>query len=115
AGKSTLMKLLAGNEKPSGGEIRVDGDPVTLSGPVDAEHRGIVLVHQEILLAPDLTVAQNIYLGRELRKGPVVDDRAMRDGARRAITELGGVIDPDAIVGSLSIAQRQLVQIARVL
>ncbi|HAU76700.1 MAG TPA: ABC transporter ATP-binding protein, partial [Agrobacterium sp.] len=63
AGKSTLMKLLAGNEKPSGGEIRVDGDPVTLSGPVDAEHRGIVLVHQEILLAPDLTVAQNIYLG----------------------------------------------------
>lgn len=115
AGKSTLMKLLAGNEKPSGGEIRVDGDPVTLSGPVDAEHRGIVLVHQEILLAPDLTVAQNIYLGRELRKGPVVDDRAMRDGARRAITELGGTIDPDAIVGSLSIAQRQLVQIARVL
>ncbi|WP_333897988.1 sugar ABC transporter ATP-binding protein [Agrobacterium pusense] len=115
AGKSTLMKLLAGNEKPSGGEIRVDGDPVTLSGPVDAEHRGIVLVHQEILLAPDLTVAQNIYLGRELRKGPVVDDRTMRDGARRAITELGGVIDPDAIVGSLSIAQRQLVQIARVL
>jgi ribose transport system ATP-binding protein len=115
AGKSTLMKLLAGNEKPSGGEIRIDGEAVTLSGPVDAEHRGIVLVHQEILLAPDLTVAQNIYLGRELRKGPMMDDRAMRAGARRAIADLGGTIDPDAVVGSLSIAQRQLVQIARVL
>ncbi len=115
AGKSTLMKLLAGNEKPSSGEILIDGEAVTLSGPVDAEHRGIVLVHQEILLAPDLTVAQNIYLGRELRKGPMMDDRAMREGARRAIGDLGGTIDPDAIVGSLSIAQRQLVQIARVL
>ncbi|MCZ7448037.1 sugar ABC transporter ATP-binding protein [Agrobacterium rhizogenes] len=115
AGKSTLMKLLAGNEKPSSGEIRIDGEAVTLSGPVDAEHRGIVLVHQEILLAPDLTVAQNIYLGRELRRGPMMDDRAMRAGARRAIADLGGTIDPDAIVGSLSIAQRQLVQIARVL
>ena len=115
AGKSTLMKLLAGNEKPSGGEILIDGTAAALSGPVDAEHRGIVLVHQEILLAPDLTVAQNIYLGRELRKGPMVDDRAMRDGARKAVSELGGMIDPDAIVGNLSIAQRQLVQIARVL
>lgn len=67
------------------------------------------------MLAPDLTVAQNIYLGRELRKGPMVDDRAMREGARKAIGDLGGTIDPDAIVGSLSIAQRQLVQIARVL
>lgn len=115
AGKSTLMKLLAGNEKPSGGEILIDGAAVTLGGPVDAEHRGIVLVHQEILLAPDLTVAQNIYLGRELHKGPMMDDRAMRDGARKAVGDLGGTIDPDAIVGSLSIAQRQLVQIARVL
>lgn len=115
AGKSTLMKLLAGNEKPSSGEILIDAEAVTLSGPVDAEYRGIVLVHQEILLAPDLTVAQNIYLGRELRRGPMMDDRAMREGARRAIGDLGGTIDPDAIVGSLSIAQRQLVQIARVL
>ncbi|MGG2474754.1 sugar ABC transporter ATP-binding protein, partial [Rhizobium sp. BR5] len=115
AGKSTLMKLLAGNEKPTGGEIRIDGETVALSGPVDAEHRGIVLVHQEILLAPDLTVAQNIYLGRELRRGPMMDDRAMRIGARKAIADLGGTIDPDSIVGSLSIAQRQLVQIARVL
>ncbi|MBB5702826.1 ribose transport system ATP-binding protein [Ochrobactrum daejeonense] len=115
AGKSTLMKLLAGNERPTDGEIRIDGRPVAFSGPVEAEAQGIVLVHQEILLAPDLTVAQNIYLGRELNRGLVVDDRSMREGARKAIRDLGADIDPDAVVGSLSIAQRQLVQIARVL
>jgi len=115
AGKSTLMKLLAGNERPTSGEIRIDGKPVSFSGPVEAEAQGIVLVHQEILLAPDLTVAQNIYLGRELHRGLVVDDKSMREGARKAIRDLSADIDPDAVVGSLSIAQRQLVQIARVL
>lgn len=115
AGKSTLMKLFAGNERPTNGELRIDKKPVTFTGPIDAEHHGIVLVHQEILLAPDLTVAQNIYLGRELTRGPVVDDTAMRQGATKAIHDLGATIDPDAIVGRLSIAQRQLVQIARVL
>ncbi len=115
AGKSTLMKILAGNHAPTRGEILIDGQPVQFSGPVDAEHRGIVLVHQEILLAPDLTVAQNIYLGRELPKGLTVDDRAMNEGAAKALADLGAEIDPRAIVGRLSIAQRQLVQIARVL
>ncbi len=115
AGKSTLMKILAGNHQPTRGELKIDGQVVSFSGPVDAENHGIVLVHQEILLAPDLTVAQNIYLGRELKKGLVVDDRAMRAGARQAIADLGGDLDPDTIVSRLSIAQRQLVQIARVL
>jgi ribose transport system ATP-binding protein len=113
AGKSTLMKILSGHLQPTEGEIRIDGQPVVFSGPVDAEHRGIVLVHQEILLAPDLTVAQNVYLGREIAKGLVLDDKAMNDRARKAIRELGGDIDPTMAVGRLSIAQRQLVQIAR--
>jgi ribose transport system ATP-binding protein len=115
AGKSTLMKILAGNQPPTRGEMRIDGELVSFSGPVDAENRGIVLVHQEILLAPDLTVAQNIYLGREIRKGLTLDDRAMNAGAAKAIRDLGGDLDPRTIVSSLSIAQRQLVQIARVL
>jgi ribose transport system ATP-binding protein len=115
AGKSTLMKLLAGHLRPSRGELRMDGETVVLGGPVDAERRGIVLVHQEILLAPDLTVAQNVFLGRELGKGLTVDDRAMNEGARQAMRDLGADIEPTAIVGRLSIAQRQLVQIARVL
>ncbi|NNU62286.1 sugar ABC transporter ATP-binding protein [Ochrobactrum soli] len=115
AGKSTLMKLLAGNERPTAGEILIDGKPIAFANPVEAEAQGIVLVHQEILLAPDLTVAQNIYLGRELLNGITVNDRSMREGARKAIRDLGADINPDAVVGSLSIAQRQLVQIARVL
>ncbi|MCK8778974.1 sugar ABC transporter ATP-binding protein [Rhizobium sp. NTR19] len=115
AGKSTLMKILAGNQPPTRGEMRMDGEVVSFSGPVDAENHGIVLVHQEILLAPDLTVAQNIYLGREIRKGLSLDDRAMNEGAEKAIRDLGGDLDPRTIVSSLSIAQRQLVQIARVL
>ena len=110
AGKSTLMKILSGHLQPTDGGVTIDGEPVVFSGPVDAEHRGIVLVHQEILLAPDLTVAQNVYLGREIAKGLVVDDRAMNAGARKAIRELGGDIDPTVTVGRLSIAQRQLVQ-----
>jgi ribose transport system ATP-binding protein len=115
AGKSTLMKILAGNHQPTRGEMRIDGQRVSFSGPVDAEHHGIVLVHQEILLAPDLTVAQNIFLGRELGRGLTVDDRGMREGAAKAVRDLGAEIDPDTIVSRLSIAQRQLVQIARVL
>ncbi len=115
AGKSTLMKIIAGNQPPTRGEMKIDGEAVTFSGPVDAEHRGIVLVHQEILLAPDLTVAQNIYLGRELHKGVFIDDRAMNEGAAKAVRGLGSDIDPNTIVSRLSIAQRQLVQIARVL
>jgi ribose transport system ATP-binding protein len=115
AGKSTLMKILAGHLPPTKGELKIDGAPVVMAGPVDAEHRGIVLVHQEILLAPDLTVAQNIYLGREIRKGLTLDDKAMNKGAAEAVRALGIDIDPTTVVGRLSIARRQLVQIARAL
>ncbi|MBB3936425.1 sugar ABC transporter ATP-binding protein [Aureimonas phyllosphaerae] len=115
AGKSTLMKILAGHLQPTGGQLVLKGEPVRLSGPVEAERRGIVLVHQEILLAPDLTVAQNIHLGREVRRGLTLDDRAMNASAKAALEGLGAAIDPRVRVGSLSIAQRQLVQIARAL
>ncbi|WP_182086862.1 sugar ABC transporter ATP-binding protein [Aureimonas sp. ME7] len=115
AGKSTLMKILAGHLSPSAGRIIVKGEPVSLGGPVDAEARGIVLVHQEILLAGDLTVAQNIHLGREVRRGLTLDDRAMNASAAEALAGLGATIDPRVPVRSLSIAQAQLVQIARAL
>jgi ribose transport system ATP-binding protein len=68
AGKSTLMKILAGHLEPTKGTIRIDGEPVTFTGPVDAEARGIVLVHQEILLAPDLTFAQNLPRPRAFQR-----------------------------------------------
>jgi ribose transport system ATP-binding protein len=115
AGKSTLMKILAGHLQPTGGRLVLKGEPVRFSGPVEAERRGVVLVHQEILLAPDLTVAQNIHLGREVRRGLTLDDRGMNASAAAALEGLGAAIDPRVRVGALSIAQRQLVQIARAL
>ncbi len=115
AGKSTLMKVLSGYLQPTGGSVALDGQVVRFSGPVDAEHHGIVLVHQEILLAPHLTVAQNIFIGREITRGFVVDDRTMNARAREVLEGLGADINPTAIVSTLSIAQRQLVQIARAL
>ena len=115
AGKSTLMKLLAGHLAPTRGTMRLDGAPVVLSGPVEAERRGIVLVHQEIMLAPDLTIAENMFLGRELRRGLIVDDRAMNARARAAMQVYGVEAAVDVPVGTLSIAQRQIAQIARAL
>jgi len=115
AGKSTLMKLLSGHLEPTRGEILIDGQPLVFAGPVDAEHRGVVLVHQEILLAQHLTVAQNIFMGRELSKGIMVDDKAMNAQAAEAVRSLGLDVDPRTVVSRLSIAKRQLVQIARAL
>src|SRR5574343_386439 len=69
AGKSTLMKILTGVYQPDGGDIRVDGDAVTLPDPQSAQARGISIIHQELFLMNHLTVAQNIFIGREPRKG----------------------------------------------
>ncbi|HEY8564584.1 MAG TPA: sugar ABC transporter ATP-binding protein [Beijerinckiaceae bacterium] len=115
AGKSTLMRILSGHLAPSRGGLVLDGASVTLAGPVDAERRGIVLIHQEILLADDLTIAQNLFLGREVRRGGLVDDAAMRRRAAQVLAELGSVLPPDTRVRRLSIAERQFVQIARAL
>jgi ribose transport system ATP-binding protein len=115
AGKSTLMRILSGHIPPTKGNLHLNGQPITFTGPVDAEAHGIVLVHQEILLAPDLTVAQNLFLGREIRRFGFVNDTAMRERAHAILHELGTDIDPDREVRHLSIADRQLVQIARAL
>jgi ribose transport system ATP-binding protein len=100
---------------PTKGSLHLNEQPITFTGPVDAESHGIVLVHQEILLAEDLTVAQNVFLGREIGRFGFVDDKAMRERTRAILAELGTGIDPDREVRRLSIADRQLVQIARAL
>ncbi|WP_029029497.1 sugar ABC transporter ATP-binding protein [Salinarimonas rosea] len=115
AGKSTLMRILSGHLPATRGRLLLDGEEVRFSDPVAAERAGIVLVHQEILLAPDLTVAQNLFLGREPRRGLFADDAAMERRAAAALAELGADIAPDAPVRRLSIAERQLAQIARAL
>ncbi len=115
AGKSTLMKLLSGHVRPSAGELRLGGRPVSFADAAAAEAAGIVLVHQEILLAGDLTVAENLFLGREIRRGLAMDDRAMNRRAAEALERIGATARPRDRVGDLPLAQRQLVQIARAL
>ena len=115
AGKSTLMKILSGHLSPTRGTLRLDGAEIHLRGPVDAERRGIVLVHQEIMLAPHLSVAQNMFLGRETWRGVTLDDKAMNRRAEEAMRALGVEVSPTVPVERLSIAQRQLAQIARAL
>lgn len=115
AGKSTFMRLLAGYAEPSAGALSIDGEPVVFTNPNQAQEAGVVLVHQEILLADALTVAENLFLGRELTHRGLVDDRTMRRVASAKLAELGCAVSPNALVGSISLADRQLVQIARAL
>jgi len=115
AGKSTLMKILAGYERMSGGSLAVDGSVRQFAGSRDAEEAGIVLIHQEFNLAEDLTVAQNIFLGRELQRGWVLDDTSMRKAAREALQLVGLEIDPDTRARDLIVAEKQLVEIAKAL
>ncbi len=115
AGKSTLMKLLSGHVQPTDGSMSMAGRAVSFADAVQAEAEGIVLVHQEILLAPDLTVAQNLFLGRELTRGLAVDDREMNRRTAKVLARVGSPVRPWVRLGDLPLAQRQLVQIARAL
>ena len=115
AGKSTLMKILAGYEVPSGGELRLDGETVRFDGPRAAEALGIAMIHQEFALAEALTVAQNIFLGHELKRGWWLDDRAMRASSVQLLAQVGLSCSPDRPVHTLSLAQKQRVEIAKAL
>ena len=116
AGKSTLMKILSGAyQADPGGQILIDGQPVSIADPITARRLGIAIIYQELALAPNLTVAENIYLGREPSRAGRIDRRAMREGCRAVLERLGAPFTPDTLVGTLSIAEQQLVEIARAL
>jgi ABC-type sugar transport system ATPase subunit len=115
AGKSTLLKILSGIYQPSGGSLALDGSEVTLTSPSTAMSLGIGVVHQELNLIRDLTVAENIALGQEPTKGVAVDRAAQRERAQKALARIGSDIDPDRRVSDLSLAQQQMVEIARAL
>ena len=112
AGKSTLMRVLGGEHRPDAGEIRIDGKAVRLSGPVDAIARGISVIHQEMALAPDLTVAENIFLGELPAR---IGWGALNAKARDLIGQLGFDISPRRTVSELSVAHQQVVEIAKAL
>jgi len=115
AGKSTLMKILSGYEQPSEGRVLIDSKPAAFAGSREAEAKGIVLIHQEFNLAEDLTIAGNIFLGHERRKGWLLDEEAMRKGAEAALTQVGLARAPDTPVRRLIVAEKQLVEIAKAL
>lgn len=116
AGKSTLMRILAGVEQPDAGRLRLNGDEVAFASVRDASRRGIGIVHQELNLCPNLTVTENIFLGRTRTRGMTIDRRAERSKAAELLARLGAdEIDPDAAVATLRIGQQQIVEIARAL
>jgi ribose transport system ATP-binding protein len=116
AGKSTLMKILAGVHQPEEGEILIDGQPMKFTRPADALAAGIAMIYQELSLAPHLTVAENIFLGREpLKVVPLgfINSRELNERAKTLLAEYGFNLNPKARVGSLSAADRQQVEITR--
>jgi ribose transport system ATP-binding protein len=115
AGKSTLMKIVAGVYQPDSGTILLDGKPVSFPHPRAAQDRGISIIHQEFNLLPERTVAQNIFLGREQKRGWIVDSAEMQRQTGRILSDLGveRSISPKAMVGRLSVAQQQTVEIAK--
>jgi ribose transport system ATP-binding protein len=116
AGKSTLMKILSGAYRPDpGSEIRIDGQPVQISGPLGGRAAGIAIIYQELSLAPNLTVAENIYLGREVSRGGLLAREAMQAAVGPILARLGADFTPQTLVANLSMGQRQLVEIARAL
>jgi ribose transport system ATP-binding protein len=116
AGKSTLMSILAGALRPDAGSMAIDGRPYHPGSPVEARRAGVAMIYQELSLAPDLTVAENILLGAEPSRFGLVDRSRMRTLASAALAQLGHVdIQADAPAASLSVAAQQIVEIARAL
>jgi rhamnose transport system ATP-binding protein len=116
AGKSTLVKILAGAHAPDAGVMTLDGRPLVLGGPADARAAGIAVIYQEPTLFPDLSVAENIFMGRQpLRGMRRIDSAEMRRRAAELFVRLGVHLDPDRPARGLSIADQQLVEIAKAL
>ena len=116
AGKSTVVKMLAGVHQPDHGQLLIDDQPVTLHGPAAAQAAGIAVIYQEPTLFPDLSVAENIFMGRQpLRSGRRIDRKRLHDQSAALFDRLGVRLDPDRICRGLSIADQQLVEIAKAL
>jgi len=115
AGKSTLMKILAGVQPPDGGEIRIDGKAETIDSVQDAMDFGIALIHQELNLATNLSVGANIFLGREPKKFGLIDERKISEESAKFLKKVGLDVDPQELVGSLTIGRQQMVEIAKAL
>lgn len=115
AGKSTLLKVLSGAQQPDSGTIEFGGQRLTMTSPHDAQRRGIVTIYQEFTLAPNMTIAENVFIGREPGTGVFVNWRKMAEETRSITTQLGLQLRPMSIVRNLNVAEQQMVEIARAL
>src|ERR1700739_3720500 len=115
AGKSTLIKILAGAQQPDSGTIEFGGETVVMVSPHDAQRRGIATIYQEFTLAPNMTLAENVFIGREPGPSVFVDWGKMSSDTRAIAERLGLELQPLAIVRGLSVAEQQMVEIARAL
>ena len=113
AGKSTLMKILSGIHAPDSGEILIEGEKVSFAHPAEALRAGIAIIHQELNLLPHRSVADNIFLAREISRFGLLDRKSMNARAAAVLQRLGCAIDPRVECGTLSIAEMQLVEIAK--
>ncbi len=113
AGKSTLMKVLTGIYKKDSGVITYQGKEVEFHNTREAQEAGIVIVHQELNMLNHLTVAQNIFIGREYMKGFAIDDKKMNEEAAKLFAQLGINIDPETPMGSLTVGKQQMCEIAK--
>ena len=115
AGKSTLMKILSGVYTEPEGTLRVRGEPVRFRGTADAERAGIAIIHQELNLVDELSIAANMFLGREMTRWGLLNERGMWSAAREKLRELDCDLDPRTLVKTLRIGDQQLVEIAKAL
>lgn len=113
AGKSTLMKILTGMYKKDAGVVLVDGKEVEYKHPKIAEQEGIVFIHQELNVIPDMTVEENIFLGKEISNHGILDKKKMREVTKSLLEELEVSIDPDERLNKMSVGKQQLVEIAK--
>lgn len=116
AGKSTLVKIISGVQGQSTGTIEIDGEVVEFETPAEANDAGIVIMHQELSLIPEMTVAQNVMLGQEpLKGGMMINSKLLRETAKEALKKFGFSLDVDTLVKDLRVGEQQLVEIARAL
>jgi ribose transport system ATP-binding protein len=115
AGKSTLMKVLCGQYRADAGRVEFAGEISQPASPLDAERQGLVMIHQELNLVPGLTAGENIFLGHEPIRAGLIESETIRQGSRDLLHQLRCDVDPDTPVSRLSVAEQQLVEIARAL